>query len=340
MRTALCDAFGIEHPIFAFTPSEHVAAAVSPGRRARRARLRAVQRPRGARADADVDGRQHRRQAVRRRRRHADEDPDRGHVGRPAGDDPRRSTSSFVDETLQQARRAAAARGRGPRGRARLAALGGPLPRRRRAAAPAGADRQRARLAAGRRHRAGPRRRREGGRARRCRQARASHVANGVDIIVAQGYEAGGHTGEIASMVLTPEIVDAVGPDVPVLGAGGIGSGRQIAASLALGAQGVWTGSIWLDHRGVPHLGHQRRACRDAFLRATLRRHRPHPRSTPASRRGCSRPSGPRRGPRRTRPTRCRCRCRTCSSPTPTTGSTPPATPTWSPCRSARSSAG
>ena len=73
-----------------------------------------------------------------------------------------------------------------------------------------------------------------------------SHVSNGVDIIVAQGYEAGGHTGEIASMVLQPDIVDAVGPDVPVLGAGGIGSGRQIAASLALGAQGVWTGSIWL----------------------------------------------------------------------------------------------
>ncbi|MEI2713026.1 MAG: nitronate monooxygenase family protein [Nocardioides sp.] len=73
-----------------------------------------------------------------------------------------------------------------------------------------------------------------------------SHVANGVDVIVAQGYEAGGHTGEIASMVLTPEIVDAVGPSVPVLGAGGIGSGRQVAASLALGAQGVWTGSMWL----------------------------------------------------------------------------------------------
>ena len=62
-----------------------------------------------------------------------------------------------------------------------------------------------------------------------------SHVKNGVDIIVAQGYEAGGHTGEIASMVLTPEVVDAVGSDVPVLGAGGIGSGRQVAASLALG---------------------------------------------------------------------------------------------------------
>ncbi|KRF11613.1 monooxygenase [Nocardioides sp. Soil797] len=73
-----------------------------------------------------------------------------------------------------------------------------------------------------------------------------SHVRNGVDIIVAQGYEAGGHTGEIAGMVLTPEIVDAVGPDVPVLAAGGIGSGRQMAAALALGAQGAWTGSLWL----------------------------------------------------------------------------------------------
>ncbi len=71
------------------------------------------------------------------------------------------------------------------------------------------------------------------------------HVNNGVDIIVAQGYEAGGHTGDVATMVLVPEVVDAVAP-VPVLAAGGIGSGRQIAAALALGAQGAWTGSIWL----------------------------------------------------------------------------------------------
>ncbi len=71
------------------------------------------------------------------------------------------------------------------------------------------------------------------------------HVNNGVDIVIAQGYEAGGHTGEVATMVLVPEVVDAVAP-VPVLAAGGIGSGRQIAASLALGAQGVWTGSLWL----------------------------------------------------------------------------------------------
>ena len=71
------------------------------------------------------------------------------------------------------------------------------------------------------------------------------HVNNGVDIIVAQGYEAGGHTGEIATMVLVPEIVAAVAP-VPVLAAGGIGTGRQIAAAMALGAQGVWMGSLWL----------------------------------------------------------------------------------------------
>ena len=69
-------------------------------------------------------------------------------------------------------------------------------------------------------------------------------VALGVDIIIAQGYEAGGHTGEVASMVLVPDVVDAV--DVPVLAAGGIGGGRQMAASMALGAAGVWTGSIWL----------------------------------------------------------------------------------------------
>lgn len=69
--------------------------------------------------------------------------------------------------------------------------------------------------------------------------------AAGVDLIIAQGFEAGGHTGEIASMVLTPQVVDAVAP-APVITAGGIASGRQMAAALALGAQGVWTGSVWL----------------------------------------------------------------------------------------------
>ena len=72
-----------------------------------------------------------------------------------------------------------------------------------------------------------------------------SHINAGVDIIVAQGSEAGGHTGEVTTMVLVPEVVDIAG-DRPVLAAGGIGSGRQVAASLALGAEGVWMGSYWL----------------------------------------------------------------------------------------------
>ncbi|OBA76641.1 monooxygenase [Mycobacterium sp. 1554424.7] len=71
------------------------------------------------------------------------------------------------------------------------------------------------------------------------------HAAAGVDLIVAQGTEAGGHTGEVATMVLVPEVVDAVAP-VPVVAAGGIARGRQVAAALALGAEGVWCGSVWL----------------------------------------------------------------------------------------------
>ncbi len=71
-------------------------------------------------------------------------------------------------------------------------------------------------------------------------------VEAGVDIIIAQGTEAGGHTGDVSTMILVPEIVDAVAP-TPVLAAGGIGRGRQVAAALALGAEGVWTGSIWLS---------------------------------------------------------------------------------------------
>ncbi|WP_424215179.1 NAD(P)H-dependent flavin oxidoreductase [Streptomyces sp. BI20] len=71
------------------------------------------------------------------------------------------------------------------------------------------------------------------------------HAEAGIDIVVAQGYEAGGHTGEIATMVLVPEIVEAVSP-LPVLAAGGIGGGEQVAAALALGAQGAWLGSLWL----------------------------------------------------------------------------------------------
>jgi NAD(P)H-dependent flavin oxidoreductase YrpB (nitropropane dioxygenase family) len=72
-----------------------------------------------------------------------------------------------------------------------------------------------------------------------------AHKAAGVDIIIAQGTEGGGHTGEIATMVLIPQVVDAVAP-IPVLAAGGIADGRQMAAAMALGAEGVWCGSVWL----------------------------------------------------------------------------------------------
>jgi len=68
----------------------------------------------------------------------------------------------------------------------------------------------------------------------------------GVDVLIAQGTEAGGHTGTIATMVLTPEIVGIAG-NRPVLAAGGIASGGQMAAALALGAAGVWCGSVWLS---------------------------------------------------------------------------------------------
>ena len=71
------------------------------------------------------------------------------------------------------------------------------------------------------------------------------HRDAGVDIVIAQGTEGGGHTGEIGSLVLWPQVIKAVAP-LPVLAAGGIGTGAQIAAALALGAQGVWTGSLWL----------------------------------------------------------------------------------------------
>lgn len=74
-------------------------------------------------------------------------------------------------------------------------------------------------------------------------------VAAGVDILVAAGTEAGGHCGEIGTMVLVPEVVEAVrrlGATTPVLAAGGIVTGRQMAAAVAMGAAGAWTGSVWL----------------------------------------------------------------------------------------------
>ena len=72
-----------------------------------------------------------------------------------------------------------------------------------------------------------------------------NHKAAGVDIVICQGSEGGGHTGDVGSIVLWPEVIDAVAP-LPVLAAGGVGSGRQMAAAMVMGAAGVWTGSLWL----------------------------------------------------------------------------------------------
>ncbi|QUM72121.1 nitronate monooxygenase [Sphingopyxis granuli] len=73
-------------------------------------------------------------------------------------------------------------------------------------------------------------------------------VEAGVDIIVAQGTEAGGHCGEVSTLVLVPEVIKAIRPirEVPVLAAGGIMTGQQMAACMAMGAAGAWTGSVWL----------------------------------------------------------------------------------------------
>jgi NAD(P)H-dependent flavin oxidoreductase YrpB (nitropropane dioxygenase family) len=70
-------------------------------------------------------------------------------------------------------------------------------------------------------------------------------LAAGVQILVAQGYDAGAHTGPIGTYSLVPQIVDAAG-DIPVLVAGGVATGRHVAAALAMGAQGVWMGTAWM----------------------------------------------------------------------------------------------
>jgi enoyl-[acyl-carrier protein] reductase II len=84
------------------------------------------------------------------------------------------------------------------------------------------------------------------------KQAR-DQAANEVDVVIAQGHEAGGHTGRIGGFVLIPAVVDAVAP-VPVLAAGGIADGRGLAAALALGAVGVWMGTRFIaTHEAYGH---------------------------------------------------------------------------------------
>ena len=266
MRTALCDQFGIEHPIFAFTPSEHVAAAVS-----RAGGLGVL----GCVRFNDAE-------ELEKTLTWMDENTD----GKPYGVDvvmpmkvPTEGTAldlesmipeahrKFVDDTLRKLGVPPLAEGEGREGVLgwlhSVARSHVEVALNHRPVLIANALGSPPKDVIDQAHAAGVKVAALAGAAKHA----LSHVDNGVDIIVAQGYEAGGHTGEIASMVLTPEIVDAVGPDVPVLGAGGIGSGRQMAASLALGAQGVWTGSIWLTVEEYSNLS-SNSAMTEAFLRA------------------------------------------------------------------------
>ena len=127
-------------------------------------------------------------------------------------------------------------------------------------------------------------------------------VAAGVDILVAQGTEAGGHCGEVSTMVVVPEVIKAVKPirDVPVLAAGGIMTGRQMAAAMAMGAAGAWTGSVWLATVESETTEIFREKMIAASSRDAVRSQRPHRQAGAAAALGVDRCVGPRaRQPRR-----------------------------------------
>ncbi|MGI9008615.1 MAG: nitronate monooxygenase [Streptosporangiaceae bacterium] len=98
-------------------------------------------------------------------------------------------------------------------------------------------------------------------------------VNAGVDILVAAGTEAGGHCGEVTTMVLVPEVIEAIKPirEVPVLAAGGIVTGRQMAAAIALGAAGAWTGSVWLTTEEAETAPYTKQKMLAATARDTVR---------------------------------------------------------------------
>ena len=106
------------------------------------------------------------------------------------------------------------------------------------------------------------------------REHAVKQVNAGVDLIIAQGTEAGGHCGEVSTLVLVPEVLEAVeatGKRVPVLAAGGIVTGRQMAAAVAMGADGAWTGSVWLTTEEAETAPHTQQTMLAASSRDTVR---------------------------------------------------------------------
>ncbi|MEH6551329.1 MAG: nitronate monooxygenase family protein [Pseudomonadales bacterium] len=91
-----------------------------------------------------------------------------------------------------------------------------------------------------------------------------NHQKAGLDFVICQGTEGGGHAGEVTSMVLWPQMVKALAP-LPVLAAGGIGNGGQIMAAMAMGTEGVWLGSMWLNSTEA----HAEPAQRESYMNAT-----------------------------------------------------------------------
>lgn len=97
-----------------------------------------------------------------------------------------------------------------------------------------------------------------------------NHKKAGLDFIVCQGSEGGGHAGEVTSLILWPQMVEAVAP-LPVLAAGGIGSGQQIMAAMSMGVAGVWLGSMWLNSSEAAAEPAQRESYMNATSEDTVR---------------------------------------------------------------------
>ena len=106
------------------------------------------------------------------------------------------------------------------------------------------------------------------------REHAVKHIEAGVDVLVVSGTEAGGHCGEISTLVVVPEVLDTIrefGADTQVLAAGGIVTGRQMAACMAMGAAGAWTGSVWLTTAEAETAPAVKEKMLDATSRQTVR---------------------------------------------------------------------